>query len=109
LKKTDSGDTKPLQNDAGHPRTSSDSALKKPWEKQPGPPTTNRFGPKTNGMSNDAQISSPKLKRRGSAHSNGSESDFEKLKQEILADIRVQLNDIKQEIIEAVREELSKR
>ncbi|XP_038047005.1 vasodilator-stimulated phosphoprotein-like isoform X1 [Patiria miniata] len=105
------GDSKPQQNDVGHPRTVSDGGVKKPWEKPSGPPTAGRFGSKTNGISHEAQVSSPKLKRRGSNQSNGSsnESEMERLKQEILADIRVQLNEVKQEIIEAVKAELSKR
>ncbi len=110
-----SGRTSPPST--GHSRTQSDTSSKKPWEKdtkQSGPPTVNRFdrfGSKSNGTANDAQVGSPKLKRRGSTHSNGSlnDGDFEKLKQEILSEIRTQLNEVKQEIIEAVRAELSKR
>ena len=41
-------------------------------------------------------------RRRGSTHSNGSlnDNDFEKLKQEILSEIKIQLNEVKLEIIE---------
>ncbi|XP_071832826.1 uncharacterized protein [Apostichopus japonicus] len=79
---------------------------RKPWERNNPAPVANRT--KVNGVPDGS--SSPKISRvarRGSMQ-NGNDSDLEKMKQEILTEMRKEMQKLKVEIIDAIKQELGK-
>lgn len=94
------------------PPNQNKDVARKPWEKTPAPVASR---PKVNGISSVDGSNSPLAnRRRGSFQkeskesSNASDSDLEKMKQEILTEMRKEMQKMKAEIIDAIKQELGK-
>ncbi|KAM9732973.1 vasodilator-stimulated phosphoprotein isoform 1-T1 [Menidia menidia] len=98
---------KPQDNDDSEPQGQSDT-LRRPWEKSS--MTRNNSIPKS--MDSTPSLSQA-LRSKGTSNSNDAggsdDSDLEKMKQEILEEVRKELQKVKEEIIGAFVQELQKR
>nr|XP_006815795.1 PREDICTED: protein enabled homolog isoform X2 [Saccoglossus kowalevskii] len=117
-----SGRSSPVLNKAASVASASSTAtsdVRKPWEKE-NKVAANKFTasspsqPTTNGTTNVPSSGSPKMIRRARGGSmsviqNGlQDSDLERLKQDILTEMRKEIQQAKLEIIEAIRESSSR-
>ncbi|KAF3692976.1 Vasodilator-stimulated phosphoprotein [Channa argus] len=97
---------KTQENDETEPQSQSDT-LRRPWEK----PSMVRNNSITKNMDTTSSLSQgPRVKPAGNSNDGGTDdSDLEKMKQEILEEVRKELQKVKEEIIGAFIQELQKR
>ncbi|XP_035381622.1 vasodilator-stimulated phosphoprotein [Electrophorus electricus] len=100
--------TEEPSNDDSDSQGQSDT-VRRPWEKSSGIPRNNSL---TRGLDSPSFTSMPsRLKAAGSSNEveSGEESEMERIKQELLEEVRKELQKVKDEIIEAFIQELQKR
>ncbi|KAM8769522.1 vasodilator-stimulated phosphoprotein isoform 2-T2 [Acanthopagrus schlegelii] len=98
---------KPQENDDSEPQGQSDT-IRRPWEKS----TMNRNNSITKSMDSTSTLShGSRAKPAGNSNDAGGmdDTDLEKMKQEILEEVRKELQKVKEEIIGAFIQELQKR
>ncbi|XP_041797376.1 vasodilator-stimulated phosphoprotein [Chelmon rostratus] len=109
-KAADTGEKPPVKtqdNDDSEPQGQSDT-MKRPWEKS----TMTRNNTITKSMDSTSSLShGSRAKPAGNSNDTGGmdDSDLEKMKQEILEEVRKELQKVKEEIIGAFIQELQKR
>lgn len=97
---------KPQDNDESESPSQSD-AVRRPWEK---PMIRNNSIPKSmDSTSSLSQVPRAKAASNNNEASGADDSDLEKMKQEILEEVRKELQKVKEEIIGAFIQELQKR
>lgn len=109
-KAANTGEKPPVKtqdNDDSEPQSQSDT-LRKPWEKST-LPRNNSVAKNTDSTASLVQGSRAKPATNNNDASGADEADLEKMKQEILEEVRKELQKVKEEIIGAFIQELQKR